>query len=292
MLKIEGVSKSYGRVSAIKNISMKVERGSIHGLIGENGSGKTTLIKCITGIYRPDAGTVLVDGQPVFDNPGVKAQMGYVADRNPYFPYYTVSGMADFFAGVYDSFDLNAFKEYNEIFQLPEERRLRKLSKGQSMRLALMLNLAARPELLILDEPTSGLDPLAKKQFADFLIQEADNRGMTVFISSHHLHDLETLCDHMTMLKSGEVQCQDTMDGVKNMVTKLQVAFPDGAPAGFYDWEELIDVKNIGSIYQIVTKGYDEKLHDKLIQAGAALVEEIPVSLEDAFIYTHRGERG
>lgn len=287
MIAIRGLNKSYGKYQVLFDIDMQVERGTIHGIIGENGSGKTTLIKCITGIFKPDSGAVLVDGEPVYENSAVKAKMGYVADHTQYFPMYTVKKMKEFFQAMYPSFQETRYEELRKRFGLPENKRVGSLSKGQAMRLSLVLNLAIEPELLILDEPTSGLDAIAKKETMELLIEAVEERGMTVFISSHHLEDLEKLCDTITMIHEGRVQYQADVDTVKSQVAKLQVIWKQGAPEDLEQWAELLHIQRVGNVYQLITREKDAAM-EKIRRTGADLVEEIPVSLEEMFIYANR----
>ena len=195
MLEVKNVYKSYNKNQVLKDISLTVMPGEIHGLIGENSAGKTTLIKCVTGIYRTDEGEVLYDGKPVYDNPEVKEKIGYVADYNEYIKYYTVSQMVHMYKKFYPSFNKEKFNAFNQIFQLSVDKRIMTFSKGQKMRLAFMLEVAKEPDYLIMDEPTSGLDPVAKAKFFEMLINEVEQREMGVLISSHNLDGLEKICD-------------------------------------------------------------------------------------------------
>ena len=147
MLKIEHVSKSIGGKKILEDISMELQPGMIHGLIGENGAGKTTLIQCLVGIYKQDEGSIQLDGQGIYENNMAKMKIGYVADRNQYFNHYKVSEMVGLFKEVYPKFSEEKFHTYNETLKLTLNTKVKNLSKGMQMRLALMLNLASRPEL-------------------------------------------------------------------------------------------------------------------------------------------------
>lgn len=285
---IKNVHKFYGKQEILHGISLSVEEGSIHGLVGRNGCGKTTLIKCMTGIYQTDAGEIQIFGKPVYENPEVKAQIGYVADSNQYFEEYHIDEMAEFYEQMYPTFDKKAFDDYNQCVGLDVSRRIRELSKGQSMSLASILNLSIHPRVLIMDEPLSGLDVIAQKQVKEFVINEVEMTGMSVFISSHNLKDLESFCDHMSMMKEGQIVCQGTMDEVISGMTKIQVVFPNGMPGALSDLPGMVTYSNIGSVYTIILEFYSETLKKDLLEAGASFVEEIPLSLEEVFIYSNR----
>lgn len=283
MISIKNVSKYYDKFKAIDNINIDVPKGTIHGLIGENGAGKTTLIHCLTGIYKCDEGTITYDNEPVYDNPKIKSKIGYVADSNSYFPNSKIKDMVEFYKGIYPTFDENRFNELNEIFKLEINKKVKQLSKGMQMRLSLMLNLSLHPEALILDEPTSGLDAIAKKQVIDLLISDVTERQCTIIISSHHLGELEKLCDSITMIQNGHILYQNSIDQIKKQIVKLQVIFKQTPDLSNIDG--IINIEQIGSIYYIITKDASS-ITDILYKKGAELVEEIGMSLEDIFIYT------
>ncbi len=287
MINIQNVSKYYDKFKAIDNVSIEIPKGTIHGLIGENGAGKTTLIHCLTGIYKCDEGIITIAGDNVYDNPAVKTKIGYVADSNSYFPNFKVKDMVSFYKGIYQSFDENRFNELNEIFKLSYERRIKQLSKGMQMRLALMLNLSLHPDVLVLDEPTSGLDAIAKKQVLDLLISEVSEYQCTVVISSHHLGELEKLCDSLTILQNGNILYQDSIDEIKQQIVKLQAVFKEQPDLSDID---VLNVEHIGSIYYIIADKNTDELINTLYQKGAELVEQIGMSLEDIFIYTSTGK--
>lgn len=290
MIQVKNLYKGYGKKPVLKNVSLQVRKGSIHGLIGRNGSGKTTLIKCLTGIYKQDQGSILICGEEIYDNPNGKRKMGYVADRNEYFANYRIYEMIDLYEELYPNFSREDFSDYNEAMKLDEKKLVKQLSKGQKMRLALMLNLSSHPEILIMDEPMEGLDVIAKNQIMDFIIREVEDREMTVFISSHHLSELENFCDSITMIRDGKITGHGSIDEMKETVTKLQVVLRKGLPNGFDQWKGVLHYSNVGSIYTIIWKHFDEEKKEALELAGAELIEKIPISLEEIFLYENGGQ--
>ena len=176
VIELKDVKKSYGKNEILHGISLDIEEGSIHGLVGRNGCGKTTLIKCLTGIYEQDQGQILVCGEEIFENPKVKAQVGYVADSNQYFEGYHIDEMVEFYKQIYPTFDEKVFRDYNQSIGLDVSKRIKELSKGQAMSLASMLNLSIHPKVMIMDEPMSGLDVIAQKQIKDFIVNGSDER--------------------------------------------------------------------------------------------------------------------
>lgn len=291
-LVVNNVVMKYDKFEAVKGISLEVERGTIHGLIGENGSGKTTLIKCIMGIYKPVSGEVSVDGENVYENPKVKAEIGYVADSNKYFPTYKLGKMAEFFKEVYKKFDMEKLKELNQIFKLDMNKRVNELSKGQQMRFAFMLNIAANTDFLIMDEPTSGIDAVAKKEIFSILIKEVEERQLTVIISSHNIMELEKICDSVTIIKNGKVISQDGLDEVIGNVRKFNYAFSDGVPKELLKHPKIMTYSNVGNMYTIVFEGITDEELEKIMEYKPAFCEELRVNLEEVFVYSNGGEAG
>ena len=284
MLEIKDLWKGYYKTKVVKGVNIKIDKGEIHGLIGENSAGKTTLIKCVAGVYKPDEGEILYDGEPIYDNPSVKEKVGYVADSNEYISLYTVSRMVDMYVDFYPKFSRDKFNEYNEIFKLEVNKRIYSLSKGQKMRLAFMLETAKQPDYLILDEPTSGLDPVAKSKFFEMLINEVEYNNIGVLISSHNLEGLERICDSVTMLHEGEVERQMSMEDMKCQLTRLNVVFEGGAGKKIYEMPQILRISNVGSIYTLVVRDFDEEFVSVLKKNGASIVEQLDISLEELFV--------
>lgn len=291
MLKVEKVSKSYDKRQVLFDVEMEVERRTIHGLIGENGSGKTTLLKCITGIYKPERGRVTLEGEGVYENPSVKERIGYVADSNDFFPRYRLGKMVDFYKKIYPKFEEEKIKEMNAFFCLDMNRRVNELSKGQKMRLAFMLNMAANTDILVMDEPTSGLDALAKSRLFSILIEEVERRELTVLISSHHLGELEKVCDNLTMIDRGRAKGQEQVDTLKEKIRKINLVFEQGAPESFLRRPDILTYSQVGNIYTVIFDQLTEEGYEEIKKTYLPVyTEELPVNLEEMFVYTHGGE--
>ncbi|MBU3099003.1 MULTISPECIES: ABC transporter ATP-binding protein [Clostridium] len=287
MIDIKNVSKKIDDKYILKNVDLHVNKGSIFGIIGENGAGKTTLIKCLTGIYRVNEGSILIDGEEVFDNNKIKQKIGYVSDENQYFSSFKVCELLEFYKKAYNDFSKERFDELNVKFKIPLNRRIRELSKGMKMRTAILLNLSIKPDILILDEPTSGLDPVIKKELMSIIVDEVASRDVTVFISSHHLDHIERICDSIAIIKGGEIKLKSSMEDAKNSIKKLQVMFKDEVNINekLSSIDGVIKVENIGRVNYIITKNYTKDLEKKLYDMGAEFIEIVDMSLEDMFIY-------
>ncbi|MGO5093838.1 ABC transporter ATP-binding protein [Clostridium sporogenes] len=290
MINISNVSKMLGDKKALDDINLNIEKGSIFGIIGENGAGKTTLIKCMLGIYKQDKGEIKIAGEPVFENTLIKNKIGYVAAEVQYYSSFKVKELIKFYALTYTTFSYERFKELNKIFKIPENKRIRELSKGMKMRVSLMLNLSIYPEILILDEPTSGLDPIIKRKLINILLEEVSERNTTIFIASHHLDDLERICDCVAIIEKGKIKYTNNIEDMKKYIKKLQVLLKDENRIDeIKNWDEIMTVENIGRINYLITNNYSDELQEKLLKSGAEFVEEIDLSLEDMFIYSMEG---
>lgn len=284
MIKINDVTKRYEKKTAVSNVSLQIDKGQIHGLIGENSAGKTTLIKCIVGIYTPDEGSITLDGKDVYDNVDAKKRIAYVGDYAQFVPFYTVSAVLKMYARFYDSFSIDKFNKYNEIYKIPLKSVANNLSKGQKMRLNIMLEMSKGAEYIIMDEPASGLDPIAKTQFFDMLIREVEVNGTGIFISSHNLQSLEKICDVVTVMHQGEIESNVAVNELKSKIKRVQAVFEKGVSD-----EDLVNagfehVSHTGSIYTMNSKEEDESIKEKLKSLGASFIEVTDLSLEEYFV--------
>ncbi len=297
MIEVKNITKGYekGAKPVLEDVSFEVKPGQIHGLIGPNGSGKTTLIKCLTGILRVDKGEVLLDGQTVYDNPMTKKKIGYVADNCNFFPNYRVRDMVKFYSGMYEKFQREEFEKLNEIFEIPIGRKIGHLSKGQKMRTSFMVNMAMQPDVLIMDEPTSGLDAIAKSDLLEQIVTKVDYDEISVIISTHHLHELEKLCDTVTMMNSTGIEFQGNLDEAKERIGKYQVVFPDGVPEGVLNEIHIVNYSNLGSVYTFLwdnSCGDLKSAETFFKEKGATLAEPVEISLEELFVYSNKRRRG
>ena len=191
MIEVRGLTKTFDGFAALSGADLTVPDGAVCGLVGPNGAGKTTLLRHLTGVYHQDSGSVTFDGQPVWENPAVKARIAFIPDDWFYFAQADLRDMARFYRRFYPAFDSARYGALRGIFSLEETRALRRMSKGQRRQAALLLALCARPDYLLLDEPVDGLDPVMRRQLWSLVMQDVAERGVTVLVSSHNLRELE-----------------------------------------------------------------------------------------------------
>lgn len=288
MFVAKNVYKKYYKKDIVKDFSIVLKRGEIHGLIGENSAGKTTIMKCLVGIYGCDKGEVLCDEKPVYDNPKVKEKIAYIADVNEYYKNYTVEKMVELFETFYESFSRTKFDTLNQDFQLNTKVSVGKLSKGQKMRFAFMLALSQSPDYLIMDEPTSGLDVAGKKLFFNHLIAEVENNQLGVLISSHHLEHLEKVCDQITILSHGEVLVQNSVEDVKSRYRAYEVKIKDvkELERTLDDLQKehvVLSCENVGQIYRILINTTLRSI-EEIVQGEEVYIQEVPSSLEAIYL--------
>lgn len=289
MIRIENLTKIYRDNQALTDINIHVKKGSIFGLMGPNGAGKTTLIKIMMGILFPTQGQVLIAGQNVQQNPDIKSRIGYVADYQNYYPHFKVKDMIKLYRGLYKNWSDSRFAELSRIFKLPEDRQVKKLSKGMRTQLAMLLNLSIMPDVLLLDEPTSGLDPVLRRQLLNILMDEVAHNETTIFLSTHNLNELERICDHIGIIHNGQLVFNESLDNIKQNIRKIQVAFAEQLPVEFLQRPEILKVEHQGRVYTIVVRENVDTVIAELKKMQPVLLETIDISLEDIFIYQMGG---
>ncbi len=279
MLKLQNVSKSFDGFLALDDLTLNVPQGAVYGLVGPNGAGKTTAIRHITGVYRPDSGSVTLAGEPVFENPEAKAKIGYIPDDIFYYPAATLEDMRRFYRDIYPTFDDALFERLREIFPLPEKSPIRRFSKGMQKQAAFHLTLAARPRMLVLDEPVDGLDPVMRRQVMSLILSEVADTGATVLISSHNLRELEDVCDHVGIMDHGRMLLERSLADMQGSTHKLQIV-GDTPP----DLEVLSETAS-GRLRTLIVRGQAWEISTKAQAVKPAYFDVLPLSLEEIFIY-------
>lgn len=283
MIEIKNLIKSFDGFKALDGLNVSVPKGAVYGLVGPNGAGKSTAIRHIAGIYRQDGGEVLVEGQPVYENPAVKARMAYIPDDIFYYTQAGINDMARFYQSVYPGFDRARFEELTGIFNLDRKRPVRKLSKGMQKQAAFWLALSIKPELVVLDEPVDGLDPVMRRQVWSLLLDEVAERQVTVMVSSHNLRELEDVCDHVGIMNHGRMILERGLSELQENIVKIQLALPDGGelPRDL----EILHRSATGRLQQLILRGGAEELTNRLAAANPLFLDLVPLTLEEIFIY-------
>ena len=283
MLELKNITKTFGNFKALDDLSMTVPKGAVYGLVGPNGAGKSTAIRHMTGVYRPDRGEVLMEGQPVYENPQIKERIGYIPDDIFYFNSATMEDMRSFYRGIYPQFDDTLYERLFEVFQLPKKTQLRRFSKGMQKQAAFHLSICCRPDLLILDEPVDGLDPVMRRQVWSLILSDVAQRETTVVISSHNLRELEDICDHVGIMDHGKMLLERSLADMQGSTVKLQIVgeVPDDLT--------VLHESESGRMKTLVVRGTAAEVTAKAKAVNSIYFDVLPLSLEEIFIYEMGG---
>lgn len=291
MIRVNNVIKEFEGFRALDGVNMHVGKGEIYGLVGPNGAGKSTIIRHLTGIYRQDAGEILVEGEPVYENRNAKAKIAYIPDDLFYFLQADTLEMMRYYKGMYPNFDEEMFYRLKEFFpSIDLKRNIRRMSKGMQKQAAFLLAACCKPEILILDEPVDGLDPVMRRQIWSILMAEVSERQMTVLVSSHNLRELEDVCDHVGIMHKGKVVIERSLSELQGNISKIQVACPSGMPKLPPEFK-VLHMANTGRVYTLIVKGNPQKAAEAIMQDEHrfAVVDILPLTLEEIFIYEMGG---
>ena len=283
MIQVNKLIKSFEGFRALDGLDIHVPRGAVYGLVGPNGAGKSTVIRHLAGIYRQDSGQVLIDGQPVYENPEIKGRIAYIPDDIFFYTQATINDMMKFYRSVYPRFSPERFEKLEELFNLDRKQPMRKLSKGMQKQAAFWLAMSQCPEVVILDEPVDGLDPVMRRQVWSALLSDVAENGTTVLVSSHNLRELEDVCDHVGIMNHGRMLVERSLSALQDNIVKIQLAFADGGklPEGL----EILHRSSTGRLQQLILRGSAEELTAKLSAAGPLFLDVVPLNLEEIFIY-------
>ena len=279
MLEMNNVTKTFGSFKALDGLSLHVPKGGIYGLIGPNGAGKTTAIRHMTGVYRPDSGTVTLEGHPIDENLAAKERICCIADEPFFFPGASLEEMRGFYAGLYPRFDNKRFEELQEVFGLRRKAPIRRFSKGMQKQACFHLALCTRAEVLILDEPVDGLDPVMRRQVWSLLLEDVTRRGTTILVSSHNLRELEDICDHVGIMRRGKMLLEKSLADMQGSTVKLQMVGP--APQGL----EVLHSSTVGRLSTYIIRGTLPRVQAAAEWEKPPYFDVLPLSLEEIFIY-------
>ena len=291
MIQVNQVVKSFDGFRALDGLSMTVPKGAIYGLVGPNGAGKSTILRHLSGVYRPDSGSICIEGDPVYENPALKSRMSVIPDELYDFGSASTRDMMRFYRGIYPSFDPTRYERLRAAFPAVDEKRpIRRLSKGMQKQSAFWLALCCRPDYLLLDEPVDGLDPVMRRQVWSLLMGDVAERGTTVLVSSHNLRELEDVCDHVGLLSRGRVALERSLTELQGGIVKVQIAFREEQPPTLPPQLTPIHHTTLGRIHTYIFRGTAQQVLDALNPLNPLFSEALPLTLEEIFIYEMGGD--
>ena len=284
MIEARELTKRFGDIVALDNITASIRDREVFGLIGTNGAGKSTFLRCVSGIYKPDGGSVQIDGREVFEDREVKARFFFISDDQYFLPNSTPLEMGRFYGAYYPAFDMEHLRKYLKEFGLPEERKIGTFSKGMKKQLSVLLGLSAGTDYILCDETFDGLDPVMRQAVKSLFAREMENRGLTPVIASHNLRELEDICDHVGLLHKGGILLSKDLDDMKLNIHKIQCVLPEGLEPEQLAGLSIVSTERRGRLCLLTVRGTREEIERVIASYDPVFYECIPLTLEEIFI--------
>jgi ABC-2 type transport system ATP-binding protein len=285
ILLAKNLNKSFGRKQVLKDFNMTLKEGQVYGLLGKNGEGKTTLIRMIMGIIPGDKGKILYKEKEIqFNQPFYKKEVGYIPEETIFFGWMTIKELMAFNSSFYPKWNVNKTRELLDRFDLEGKLKIKNLSRGMKLKLGLIVALAAEPDLLILDDPTSGMDVPTRHDFLKGIIQEILDEGTTILFSSHLVHELEGIIDHLGILHNGSLILEESFERVKNDAKKIHLAFDKAVPEGI-DIKGLLTKQIDGNTCDLGVYPWSDETKNSLEALHPIKIDVESMTLEEIFIH-------
>lgn len=282
MIEIKNLMKSFGSFNVLNNVNLTIEEGSIMGLVGINGAGKSTLLRTITGILKKDAGSILIDGEEVYENENAKRKIFLLPDEPFFGMNQTPISLIDFYK-IFYNFDQALYLEYLEHYDIPIKKPIITYSKGMKRQVFIALALAIKPKYLFLDEAFDGLDPLSRLFFKKEIMKLVEEENITVLISSHSLKELEEFCDSYALLDDKHIVSMGAINEDVNKYHKYQIAFNEEISVQDIPFE-MVSYVQTKRIIKLITLSDLKTVEEKLKPLNPILIDEIAIDFEELFI--------
>ncbi|MBQ1821630.1 MAG: ABC transporter ATP-binding protein [Clostridia bacterium] len=285
MITATNITKRFGDSVALDGLNCNIPEGCVYGLVGSNGAGKSTLLRLIAGIYKPECGSIAIDGQPVYNNPEVKKRIVFVPDELFFLPKTNLLRMEKLYASVYEKFSHERFMTLLSDFSLNPNANLSTFSKGMRRQAATILALSCDTDYILFDETFDGLDPVMRNLVKNLIYNEVMDRGATAVITSHSLRELEDTCDQLALLHKGGIIFESDVEHLKTSLFKVQVAFSDEYDRSRFAGIESLSFTKHGSVSSLIVRGDRDETEAKIKAMNPVLFEVLPLSLEEVFVY-------
>lgn len=270
---------------ALDHLSCNIPKGCIYGMIGSNGAGKSTFLRLLSGVYRPESGSITVDGTPVWENPIAKERIVYIPDDLYFLPQANMKQMAQLYAALYPRFDRDRFVRLTDLFRLDASANIATFSKGMRRQAAAILGLSAMPDYLFFDETFDGLDPVMRQLVKKVIYEDVLERQTTTIITSHSLHELEDTCDQLALLHRGGIVFESDVQDLKTSLFKVQTAFDTPFTREKFADTEILSYTQMGSVCTFIVRGDREATEARIRAMSPLLLDILPLSLEEVFVY-------
>lgn len=285
MIEVTNISKSFDDIKAIDNVNARIEEGHVFGLIGTNGAGKSTFMRMLSGVLKPEAGEILIDGEPVYDNPAIKEKIFYISDDQYFFKSGTPGDMVKLYRTCYPAFDREKWKDLMGKFGLEKSRKINTFSKGMKKQLSVICGICSGAKYLLCDETFDGLDPVMRQAVKGLFVREIDERGLTPVIASHNLRELEDICEFVGLLHRGGILLEKDIDDMKLNIHKLQCVIREEEMLQKIRRSlDVVTIDNRGSLYMVTVRGEKDGIIEFMELLNPVFYELLPLSLEEIFI--------
>ena len=285
MIEVRGLTKRFGDFTALCNVTCTIPEGCVYGMVGSNGAGKSTLLRLISGVYRPDAGEIFIDGQPIYENTAMKARIAFVPDELYFLGGADMRRMARLYAAAYPTFDKARFAALTASFRLDPTKPLSTFSKGMRRQASIILSLSSRPKYIFFDETFDGLDPIMRTLVKKLIVEDVLDRHATAIITSHSLRELEDTCDQLALLHKGGLVLESDVQNLKTSLFKIQIAFNQDYDRDFFAGLDILHYTRHGSVASFIVRGDREQTVAALQAKLPVLLDILPLSLEEVFTY-------
>lgn len=284
MIEIKKLSKAFDGITAVNQVDLVVQEGIVFGLLGTNGAGKSTLLRMLAGVLKADAGTLLVDESPVWENPEVSRKVFYISDDQFYFPNGNAEELAAYYKCYYPEFDEKRFRKFLIRFGLDSKRKIKTFSKGMKKQISILLGVCANVKYLLCDETFDGLDPVMRQGIKSIFAQEMEERGLTPIIASHNLRELEDICDSIGLLHKGGILLSKDMEQLKNAFLKVQCVLPEECDEVLKETLDIIKMTRRGKLFTMTVRGEIDLVLPVIESMKPIYYEALPLTLEEIFI--------
>lgn len=284
LLKLNGLNKSFGKKRVLEDVSFSVEPGRIYGLLGLNGEGKTTLARILMGIIPADRGSIVFKGDAVrFSSAAYKREAGLIPEESFFYGGMKVRELFQLNASFYPKWDADRVRALSDNLGLDPKARIRTLSRGQKLKLGLVIAVGAVPDLLILDDPTSGLDVPTRHDFLRGVIRDLAERGTAILFATHMVHELERVADHLFILHGGRIVLDRRFEEVKEATRRVKLWF-DGKTPEWPGMEGTLSVERDANRLEAIVYPWSDAAEEGIRGLAPVRMEVEPLSLEDIFI--------
>jgi len=283
----QNVWKRFGKKAVLKGLDLQIPRGAVVGLLGSNGSGKSTFLKCLLGLLKIDDGEITLGGDHYWDlSVETKSRLGYVPQDIKLFDWMLARQMIGYTGAFYPRWDDALVEQLVEQWEVPWDDRVGTLSTGQKQKLALVMALGHRPDLLILDEPVGSLDPVSRREFLKSLVDLTSDEQHTVLFSTHITSDLERVATHVAILRDGKIEYFNELDELKEQVKRIRITAAAELPASLQVPGALrIEVDGCDALVAVAE--INEELIENLKQRWQAQVTVEDLNLEEIYLEVH-----